>query len=40
MLPCHSCCGTWRSKEVGVFQSYHTEGRGKATNKKNFYGAP
>ena len=22
MLPCHSCyiCGTWRSKEVGVFK--------------------
>ena len=32
MLPCHNCyiCGTWGSKEVGFFKSYHTEGRGKA----------
>ena len=36
MLPCRGCyiCGTWRSKEIGVFESYHTEERGKTTNKR------
>ena len=38
MLPCHNLGDLEKSKEVGVFQIYHMEGRGKATNKRNFMG--
>ena len=36
MLPCRGCYiyGTWRSKKIGVFESYHTEERGKTTSKR------
>ena len=33
-------CGAWRSKEVGVFEFIIQRDRGKATNKRKFYGTP
>ena len=40
MLPCHNLWDLEEQRGRGFLNLSYAEGRGKATNKRNFYGAP